>query len=318
MNSGDAGRGSRAVGGDVTDRKTRALQEESLGPLRDDLADWIAKTLKIDVTGDTLMDVLDNGVFICDLATVIQEHAVDCVQQGKVQHDLPKSGPRCRRNAESGSWFARDNAASYVKWGRAMGMQDDSLFESEDLVSHKSERQVIINLLELARLGYKFGLEPPAIIKLEKEIDSEHEAPPSPPPPPAPVSAPASAPASVPTPIQQSNRPLNLDEEVRKMAAKCNCSDEVKRLREGMYMVFGKGVIIRSFRGAPKHMLLQNRHLMVRVGGGWDTLEHYLLTHNPVFTSEHRRKGSIDFLAGDNVLDGDKFLHIKAKYKSQS
>jgi len=55
---------------------------------------------------------------------------------------------------------------------------------------------------------------------------------------------------------------------------------------------------------------------MVRVGGGWDTLDHYLMTHNPVSAVEHRRKGSIDFLGGEKILEDDKFLHIKAKYKS--
>jgi len=63
--------------------------------------------------------------------------------------------------------------------------------------------------------------------------------------------------------------------------------------------------------------LLQNRHLMVRVGGGWDTLEHYLIKHNPVLAIEHKRKSSIDFLNGDDVLDG-KFLYMKSKYKSQT
>ena len=68
-------------------------------------------------------------------------------------------------------------------------------------VSHKSERQVIISLLELARLGYKYGLEPPSIIKIEKEIEQEQDVPPEPPKPKPPTSA--------------RSRPLNLDEEVR-------------------------------------------------------------------------------------------------------
>lgn len=61
--------------------------------------------------------------------------------------------------------------------------------------------------------------------------------------------------------------------------------------------------------------LLKNRHLMVRVGGGWDTLEHYLIKHNPVFAVEHRRRNSIDYLEGEDVLSG-KFLYIKSKYKT--
>ena len=54
---------------------------------------------------------------------------------------------------------------------------------------------------------------------------------------------------------------------------------------------------------------------MVRVGGGWETLEQYLIKHNPVLVKEHKRRNSIDFLAGDDVVSG-KFLYIKSKYKT--
>ena len=35
---------------DVTHQKSLAMQEESMGPLREDLADWIAKTLGINIS----------------------------------------------------------------------------------------------------------------------------------------------------------------------------------------------------------------------------------------------------------------------------
>ncbi|XP_060555409.1 growth arrest-specific protein 2-like isoform X2 [Ruditapes philippinarum] len=277
---------------DATHQKSLAMQEESMGPLKEDLADWIAKTLEIDISSENFMDVLDNGVHLCDLANVIHRKAEECVKEGNCTDDIPKVHLKCRRNAQSGSWFARDNSASFLKWCKSFKMQDDCLFESEDLVSHKSERQVIVTLLELARIGYKYGLEPPSIIKIEKELEKEEQ-------PEAPPQKPKAPPSA-------RSRPLNLDEEVRKMAAKCNCSEHVTRIREGKYMVFGKAVIIR---------LLKNRHLMVRVGGGWDTLEHYLMKHNPVLAVEHRRRNSIDYLEGEDVLEG-KFLYIKSKYKT--
>ncbi|CAG0896781.1 unnamed protein product [Cyprideis torosa] len=48
--------------------------------------------------------------------------------------------------------------------------------------------------------------------------------------------------------------------------------DMVKLVKvdEGKYEIGGRIVLIR---------LLRNRHVMVRVGGGWDSLEHYLLRH---------------------------------------
>lgn len=50
-----------------------------------------------------------------------------------VLQEIPKVHLKCKRNAQSGSWFARDNSASFLKWGKSFGMQDDCLFESEDL-----------------------------------------------------------------------------------------------------------------------------------------------------------------------------------------
>ncbi|KAF0293822.1 Growth arrest-specific protein 2 [Amphibalanus amphitrite] len=73
-----------------------------------------------------------------------------------------------------------------------------------------------------------------------------------------------------------------LDKKVQEMveesAAGCkcrtNCMAEVqlRRVAEGQYNVAGRTVFIR---------LLKGRHVMVRVGGGWDTLEHFLSRHDP-------------------------------------
>ncbi|KAK8745838.1 hypothetical protein OTU49_000054 [Cherax quadricarinatus] len=50
--------------------------------------------------------------------------------------------------------------------------------------------------------------------------------------------------------------------------------------------------------------LLKGKHVMVRVGGGWDTLEHYLLRHDPKQVTVF------------NIKSTDPFLHIRAKYCS--
>ena len=50
---------------------------------------------------------------------------------------------------------------------------------------------------------------------------------------------------------------------------------------------------------------------MVRVGGGWDTLDHYLLTHDPCKILEYKRSG----VTGQKG-EGDKFMVIKGKYKA--
>ena len=40
-------------------------------------------------------------------------------------------------------------------------------------MQHKEEKSVALCLLQLARLGAKFGIEPPGLVRLEKEIETE-------------------------------------------------------------------------------------------------------------------------------------------------
>ncbi|GCB65025.1 hypothetical protein scyTo_0011827, partial [Scyliorhinus torazame] len=53
---------------------------------------------------------------------------------------------------------------------------------------------------------------------------------------------------------------------------KCPNTFSVERLSQGRYRVGEKILFIR---------MLHNKHVMVRVGGGWETFEGYLLKHDP-------------------------------------
>ena len=60
---------------------------------------------------------------------------------------------------------------------------------------------------------------------------------------------------------------------------------------------------------------------MVRVGGGWDTLEHYLETHDPCRTISMSRNVGCSNTSNipdvtDMVNEENKYLFIKSKYKS--
>lgn len=118
---------------DEMTKRLHLLQEESLEPLKEDLSEWLAKTLNIDITAETFMDVLDNGVCLCKLAQVIQQKAEECVANGTCTESIPRKGPRCKNNAPSGSWFARDNAANFLSWCNSHGMKQESMFETEYL-----------------------------------------------------------------------------------------------------------------------------------------------------------------------------------------
>lgn len=239
--------------------KIAERSEQDLLPLKEDLAEWLSRVLKEEITAENLMDCLENGVLVCKLAQIVQTASRECIKAGKPVKPLAAFSEKFHQNAKAGTFFARDNAAHFLQWCRQIEVQDSVLFESDGLVLQKQPREVILCLLDVARVAADYGIEPPKLIKLEKEIDDEIAA--------EEQKKPDLKPARKEKKVSKAT---NIDAEVARLAAKYNV--RIEKIKEGRYIVDGKiNIFVRILRN----------HVMVRVGGGWDTLEHFISRHDP-------------------------------------
>ncbi|XP_058061690.1 GAS2-like protein pickled eggs [Anopheles bellator] len=248
--------------------------------------------------------------------------------------------------AKSGTFFSRDNVSNFITWCRkSLQILECLLFETDDLIMRKNEKHVILCLLEVARRGAKFGMLAPMLVQMERQIDREiaadnranggvgcgtqteggagdgrgtsgagvstgtetelydsdseeedHEA---------------ESPMLMygPQPQIVTNDLKSLDEMVRDLVEKCTCPSQfpMVRVSEGKYRIGDTKVLI--------FVRILRSHVMVRVGGGWDTLAHYLDKHDPCrCRSAHRSSASARLITKTTNANGIELHKAQVHY----
>lgn len=65
---------------------------------------------------------------------------------------LPNTEVTHNPNARAETFFARDNVHNFITWCRRLGIFECLLFETEDLIMRKNEKNVILCLLEVRKI----------------------------------------------------------------------------------------------------------------------------------------------------------------------
>ncbi|XP_067862007.1 GAS2-like protein 1 [Heptranchias perlo] len=245
--------------------------EDYLYAMKEDLAEWLNALYDLDVHVDIFMETLETGCALCQHANNVNQTALEFEQKSPQAAERVKI-PRTEvtfasKNVSPGSFIARDNVSNFIDWCRHdLGIRDALMFETNDLVLRKNEKNFVLCLLEVARRGSKFGMLAPMLIQMEEEIDEEIRD------------------AMEEPPDEEAFRPRaqrrlcdfkNLDAMVREILGHCSCPSQfpMTKISEGKYKVGETSTLI--------FIRVLRNHVMVRVGGGWDTLEHYLNKHDP-------------------------------------
>ncbi|ESO97761.1 hypothetical protein LOTGIDRAFT_103845 [Lottia gigantea] len=260
-------------------------KDEYLYAMKEDLADWFTCLYKIEINGDLFFEVIETGILLCKHANEVinftkerREKGIEIIMKSYFVTHIPENLIQYKENnVKPGSFLARDNISNFISWCRLLGIPDDLRFETEDLVTRKNEKSVILCLLEVARVGAKLGMLAPTIVQMEEEIDAELAGE----PPPQIITCDLKSLDEMVSSnvfrgwMMTKNKIYTCFSLVRLLVGYCTCPIQFAMVKvgDGKYQVGESKTLI--------FVRILRKHVMVRVGGGWDTLERYLDKHDP-------------------------------------
>lgn len=250
-------------------------EDESLFPIKEDISEWLSIILGCVFSPQSLFEEIQTGSVLCEVAHTLYKHT-HVEAPGENTKPLP-APPTYSHKAMPGSFLARDNTANFIAWCRRLGVNEAYMFESEGLVLQRQRRNVLLCLLEVARISSRSKTIPvPHLIQLEKAINLEEashkqilEE----------MGSVDNAFSHIPPTlnIKRRKEALQLDNAVHKVIdnPKFKGQVNIERTGEGRYRIFDKVVFIRCYETSMSWSGLE--------GGGilWNTILTHMKSPEP-------------------------------------
>ena len=160
-------------------------ENEFLFALIEDESKWLLHLFPDEtIAAETFFNDIEDGVLLCKLAQLCQNYAEDYGKEHnqKVPTFLIHIHSKRKCQSALGKFLRRENVELFLKWCRLYEIPEPLLFESNDVVERTEQeglrenaREIVLCLMEVARLGVKYGVDPPELIRLEKEIELEEQ-----------------------------------------------------------------------------------------------------------------------------------------------
>ena len=168
-------------------------------PMQEDISEWIVKifdfsTQKLDhnLDPDNIYAELSSGEILCRFANLlihilnhtVSEEAIKSTLPSRITYNTSNPNKSTISTVNSLKHMQKmENVHHFLNFCKNLGLNSNSLFESNDLVNHstnglKQQKQILICLLSLARyLHKKFNFTNlPELLRLEQDIEDDKMA----------------------------------------------------------------------------------------------------------------------------------------------
>ncbi|KFO34360.1 GAS2-like protein 2 [Fukomys damarensis] len=233
-----------ALGPPVRSIRPFKSSEQYLEAMKEDLAEWLRDLYGLEIQAANFLQVLETGLVLCQHANMVTEAALAFLAKAPAQAQripMPRAGVSCNGAAQPGTFQARDNVSNFIQWCR----------------KEMGIQEVLMFETEDLVLGKNVKNVVLCLLELGRRAWRFGVV--------------------APTLVQLEEE---IDAELRQdliqnLVSHCTCPVQFSMVKvsEGKYQVGDSNTLI--------FIRILRNHVMVRVGGGWDTLGHYLDKHDP-------------------------------------